>query len=173
MLLDKLYEFDPAGTLITVTAPSTNVLDLHGATLLPAFSATVLPGRDMGIGASGGVVPRLMIVTQAAFTAAGAATLNLQFQGAPDNGAGVPGAYVTYAETGVIAKATLVNGVRIFDIDWPRVLTTPVAPANLPRFVRLNYVVATGPFQTGSVQAEVVLGRDDQMNYPAGATVAN
>lgn len=171
MIMDKLMEFDPAGTLITVTAASTNIFDLHGAGLIPAAAA--IPGRDMGVGSANGAIPKLMVVTQAVFTAAGAATLNVQFQGAPDNGAGVPGAYVTYVETGVIAKGILVNNVRIFDVDWPRILPAPNTPALLPRFVRLNYVVATGPFLTGSVQAEVVLGRDDQVYYQAGTTVAN
>lgn len=167
-IMDKLLEFDPAGTAITVTAASTNIFDLHGASLIPAAAAK--PGRDMGIGPAH---LRLMVAVQQTFTAGGAGTLNVQAQGAPDNGAGAPGAYVTYAETGVLALAALVINTRIFDIDWPRPTPTPVTPALLPRFLRLNYVVATGPMTAGTVQAELVLARDDLMSYQSGFTVAN
>lgn len=173
MLIDKLLEFDPNPTAVTVTANSTNVLDLHGASLIPAPSATVKPGRDMGIGSAQGAVPKLMILVVEAFTAAGAATLQVLFQGAPDNGAGAEGAYATYAETPAIPKATLTLGVRIFDIDLPRMLPTPPTPALMPRFLRLNYVVATGPMTAGKVCSEVVLGRDDNPQYLPGIAVAN
>lgn len=169
MILDKLLEFDPAGTAITATAASTNIFDLAGPGI-PANAAK--PGRDMGI-AGAGVALKIMVAVQQTFTAGGAATLNVQAQGAPDNGAGAPGAYVTYAETGVLALAQLVVGNRIFDSDWPRPIPTPITPALLPRFIRLNYVVATGPMTAGTVQAELVLGRDDPVYYPAGFTVAN
>jgi hypothetical protein len=102
MIIDKLLEFDPAGTLITVTAASTNVLDLHGASLIPAAASK--PGRDMGAGVAPGAVPRLMVQVQTTFTAVGAATLQVQIQGAPDDGTGAAGAYVTYAETPAIAQ---------------------------------------------------------------------
>lgn len=171
MILDKLLEFDPAGTAITVTAPSTNVLDLHSANMIPLAAA--LPGRDMGAANSGPAIPRLAVMVQATFTAGGAGTLQVQFQGAPDNGAGAPGAYVTYIETPALALAALVIGNRIFDIDVPRVLPVPNTPALLPRFIRLNYVVATGPMLTGTVQSELVLGRDDNYAYQAGITIAN
>lgn len=169
MILDKLLEFDPAGTAITATAVSTNIFDLHGSTLLPGSSSTSKPGRDMGIGDGAGYTPKLMVLCLATFTAAGAATLNVQFQGAPDNGSGAPGTWTTYAETGTIAVANITAGVRLFDIDVPR----PVPGAALPRFYRLNYVVATGPFTAGTVQAEMVLTRDDLVSYPSGFTVAN
>lgn len=171
MILDGNLVFDPAATAITVTAASTNIIDLHGSGMIPAAAAGV--GRDMGIGSSSGATPKLMVVVQQTFTAAGAATLNVQVQGAPDNGSGSPGSYVTYAETGAIAKGSLVVGNRIFDIDLPRVLVTPVTPANVPRFIRLNYVVATGPMTAGTVYAALILGRDDQMTYQSGFTVSN
>lgn len=173
MILDKLLEFDPAATAITVTAASTNIFDLHGASLIPAFSSTVLPGRDMGAGSSGANIPKIVVLVTTTFTAGGAGTLQVQFQGAPDNGSGSPGSYVTYAETPALALASLVAGNRIFDIDWPRILPTPNTPALLPRFVRLNYVVATGPMTAGKLTAYMVLGRDDQVAYIPGIAVAN
>jgi hypothetical protein len=54
-----------------------------------------------------------------------------------------------------------VAGVHIFDIDLPRVVPNPNTPALMPRFLRLNYIVATGPMTAGG-HAELVLGRDDQ-----------
>lgn len=173
MLIDKLLEFDPNPTAITVTAVSTNVLDLHGASLIPAPSATVKPGRDMGIGAALGAMPKLMVLVVETFTAVGAGTLQVQVQGAPDNGAGAEGAYATYAETPAIGKATLVAGVRIFDIDLPRMIPTPPTPALMPRFIRLNYIVATGPMTAGKVCSELVLGRDDNPQYLPGIAVNN
>src|SRR4051812_33589370 len=97
-IMDRLIEFDATGTAITVTAVSTNVLDLHGASLIPAPSATVKPGRDIGA-ASGYSQPRLLVQATEAFAAVGAATLQVQVQAAPDNGAGAEGAYATYVET--------------------------------------------------------------------------
>lgn len=41
------------------------------------------------------------------------------------------------------------------------------APANIPRFYRLNYVVATGPFTAGTIEAfltDQVLS-DNQVGY--------
>lgn len=173
MLLDKLMEFDPTGTAITVTAVSTNALDLHGASLIPAPSATVKPGRDMGIGSAMGALPKVTVIATEAFAAAGAGTLQVQVQGAPDNGAGAEGAYTTYAETPAIGKAALVAGVHIFDIDLPRVVPNPIAPAAMPRFLRLNYIVATGPMTAGKVYSGLTLGRDDQVQYIPGISVAN
>lgn len=172
MIMDKLLEFDPSGTALTVTAASTNVLDAHGASLIPAFSSTVKPGRDMGAG-GGLITPKLVVLITTTFGAGGAATLQVQFQGAPDNGSGAPGTYVTYAESPARALADLVAGNRILDIDWPRIAPSPNTPALLPRFYRLNYIVATGPMTSGALGAWIVLGRDDQVAYIPGVTVAN
>lgn len=42
--------------------------------------------------------------------------------------------------------------------------------AGLPRFVRLNYVVANGPFTGGTLFAGIVLHSDTALPYPAGWT---
>lgn len=173
MILDKLLEFDPAGTAVTVTAVSTNALDLHGANIIPAPSATVKPGRDMGIGSAMGAIPKITVIATEAFDAAGAGTLQVQVQGAPDNGAGAEGAYATYAETPALGKAVLTAGVHIFDIDLPRVVPNPIAPAKMPRFLRLNYIVATGPMTAGKVASYMTIGREDLVQYIPGITVAN
>lgn len=173
MILDKLLEFDPAGTAVTATAASTNIIDLHGANLIPAFSATVKPGRDMGGGSAGGPTPMLLVVVTTTFTAGGAGTLNVQFQAAPDNGSGAAGSFVTYAESGVQALANLVAGNTIFNIDVPRILPLPNTPALLPRFLQLNYVVATGPMTAGKLSAYIVLTSEPTGYYLPGFTVPN
>lgn len=173
MILDKLLEFDPAATAVTVTAASTNEVDLHGAGLVPAFSATVKPGRDIGGGSESGYPPRIIVVCTTTFTAGGAGTLQIQFQGAPDNGSGIAGTYVTYAETPAMALADLVAGNMLWSLPAPRIRPAPNTPALLPRFIRLNYIVATGPMTAGKVQAYLALSGEPSTAYLPGTTVAN
>lgn len=172
MILDKLLEFDPAGTAITSTAASTNVIDLHGANLVPAFSTTVKPGRDLGGGSASGPTPMLFVVITTTFTQAGA-TLNVQFQGAPDDGTGIPGTYATYAESGVLALANMAAGNVLLAIDVARIQPLPNTPALLPRFLRLNYVVASGPFTAGKLSAYISLSNEYSTAYLPGIAVAN
>lgn len=159
MILDSNLTFDPTGTAITATAASTNIIDLVNQ-------------RDLGIGDNPAL--KVLVVPGATFTAGGAATLTIQFQGAPDNGSGAPGTYLTYAETAALSIAqlnTLASTMNndLFPLDVPG--RPPGAP--LPRFYRLNYVVATGPFTAGTLQAYMLIGRDDIVFYPSGFTVAN
>ena len=172
MILDKSLEFDPNGTAITASAASTNVIDLHGANLVPSPSSTVKPGRDLGGGQAGGPIPRVWVVVNTTFTQNGA-TLNVALQGAPDNGSGGVGSYVTFAESGAIVLASLVAGNVIFDVPVPRVIPQPNTPALLPRWLRLNYTVASGPFTGGALQAYIALGDEPSAYYIPGFTVAN
>lgn len=148
MILDGLLLFDNA-VAITVTRVSTNQLDLLNA-------------RDMGIGDSPSLKVRVLVTTP--LVSGGATTLQVQFQGSTDNVT-----YTTYAESAAIAKAALVQGAHVFDIDVPR--TQPGGA--LPRYLQLNYVVATGPFTAGAVTAGIVLGPDDNISYPPGVVIAN
>src|SRR5437763_16516997 len=81
MLIDKQNQFSAdAGdspTAIGSTA-STNIIDLGVA-------------RDIG----GAVTDQLMLLCEVvtAFTSGGSATLQVQFQTAPDNGSGAPGSW--------------------------------------------------------------------------------
>lgn len=157
-IIDGNLLFEPiAGTAITVTAVSTNIIDLLNA-------------RDMGIGDDPAL--KVMVGVTAAFIAAGAATLNIQFQGAPDNGSGAPGTYTTYVETSPLSLASpaqLGINAQLATFDVPR---TPPGVAQ-PRYLRLNYVVATGPFTAGAINAGIVLDRQGAIAYPPGITVAN
>jgi hypothetical protein len=60
-------------------------------------------------------------------------------------------------ETPALAAATMTLGARIFAIDWP----VRLIGAAMPRYVRLNYVVAVSTFSAGSLFAAIVEGRDD------------
>lgn len=148
MIIDGLLQFDPALSAITVTRASTNVIDLLNA-------------RDIGTGYPD---MKVYVGVTAAFTAGGAATLVIQLQGSVDNVT-----YSTYAETRAFSIAELTPIGRVVVIDWPN---TPVQDA-LPRYLRLNYVVATGPMTAGSVNAQLVLDAQSTRQYPAGVTITN
>jgi Bbp16 len=172
MYLDALLQFSAAQALTAAgSTASTTVIDLLGAGSGNASgniigNATVF-GEDIGIGDGPGT-PKLFVAVAASLL--GGTSVNVQFQGAIDNGSNVPGTYVTYAESGVILTADLLAGRQIFRIDVPAVIpdTGP-----LPRFLRLNYVVA-GTFTAGTVNAYIVRDRQDWSagKYPNNYAVA-
>src|SRR5437879_604590 len=129
MLIDKQNQFSAdtgdSPTAIGSTA-STNIIDLGIA-------------RDIG----GAVAEQLMLLCQVAtaFTSGGSATLQVQFQTAPDNGSGAPGAWSTLAQSDVIPVASLVQSYKFLPVD---------VPGGSLRFIRLNYVIATA-VMTGGV----------------------
>lgn len=160
---------------ITTTAASTNVYDTAGlgtgnpvtnifgnATAGAGTSQNF--GEDLGGGGPLAEAPQLQVIVNAAFTASGAATLQVQLQAAPDtNNTGTPGTWQTIAQTDAFALATLTAG---------QVLTKWTVPgrypgSNFPRFYRLNYVVATGPMTAGAVSAQLLTGIDDPALYPS------
>lgn len=156
----------------TGTQVSSNVIDLHmlGIPVL----ANLQGARDMGIGDS----PALKMLVQVTTAVTGGTSLQVMLQGAPDNGAGIPGTYVTWWTSPVYAEASLTAGARLYDMDFPR----PPAGVGIPRFVRLQYVSA-GTHSAGAVGGWVVLDRMDQMynalnnavmgGYPPGIVIAN
>lgn len=164
-----------AGQAITTTAASTNVIDLLGvgsgvASTNRIGNATVF-GEDLGIG-DGVNIPRVGVwITQ---TFSGGTSLNVQFQGAIDNGSNAPGTWTTYDETGALLTAILTTSSStpesgVIRMSWPhRALN-----AAMPRFIRLNYVVV-GTYSLGAVAAGIVLGRDDWAAglYASGFSVA-
>ena len=102
------------------------------------------------------------------FTAAGAATLTVQLQEAPDTAtSGTPGTWTPIAQTDAIPVANLTAGTKIAEFTIPPKGPEVVASA-FPRFFRLNYVVATGPMTAGTIAfAGIITGRDDTPEYPA------
>ena len=102
MFLDANLTFDTAAA-ITTTRVSTNVIDL-------------LANRDLGVGR---VQVKLVCLVTTAFTSATpTATLNVQLQGAPDNGSGSPGGYATILESGVTPLGQLLTGTKIAQFDF-------------------------------------------------------
>lgn len=175
MILDGYLMFTatPAngGDLPTTgTQNSSNVLDL-GISGLPT-SASGGGARDIGIGDDPAMKILVLVVT--AFLSG--TNLAVALQGAPDNGAGAPGAYTTMITGPTVVEASLVVGARLLDVDMPR----PVPGQAIPRFLRLSYI-NSGTHTAGAIIGTLVLDRHDlpeQANavlggYPAGITVAN
>lgn len=166
MILDGALQFTgTAGTVsndspTTGTQQSTNVIDLVNA-------------RDMGIGDD----PALKLMVEILTTFTGGTSLQLQLQGAPDNGSGSPGSYTTMWDSGAIAEASLLAGRYLANIDMPRtILALPNTGASaaqaLPRFLRLQYITV-GTHGAGAIYGSIVLDRQDYVAYPAGITISN
>ena len=124
---------------ITATAASTNVYDVTsaGSGNAPAMTGAQGLNTDIGfdIGTGDGTRPEVQINVTTAGTGAG--TITIQLQAAPDNGSYSPGTYSTlYQSTAFVGTSLLLNQVITFPV--PEILPTEA----LPRFYRLNYVVA-------------------------------
>jgi hypothetical protein len=161
MILDRSLCFDGGDTgafaAITATRDSTDVIDV-------GISGQIGNARDMAIGSP----LELLIVSNGLF--AGGTSVQISFQGAPDNGSGGQGTYVTYAQSIAITLAQLNAAPRmLFPIDLPR---APYGGLALPRFFKLVYTVS-GTFTAGGVLAYLVLNRDDSVQYPSLISVAN
>lgn len=179
MILDALLMFTNStgggtgtGDIPTTGAQvSTNQLDL-GISGLP-LSAAGGGARDIGIGDD----PAMKILVIVGLAFAGGTSLQVNIQGAPDNGSGAPGAYVIMASGPVVAEAGLILGARLFDNDMPR----PAPGQPLPRFLQLGYVSVGTHTGGGFVRGFLVLDRHDmpeQSNavlggYPPGIAIAN
>jgi hypothetical protein len=177
MILDSLLQFDSAINLAQVagTYNSTNVIDLHIINGGLPVLANGQGARDIGIGDDPAM--KLLVLVTTSFTSGGAGTLQVNFQGAPDNGSGAPGTWTTYVSSATYALATLIAGARLFDIDVPR----PPAGIVYPRFLRLTYVIGTATMTAGICESLIVLDRNDApeianatySGYPAGITISN
>ena len=154
----------------TGTQAATNVIDL-GLNGLPT-SASGGGARDIGIGDYPAMKLSALVIT--AFT--GGTSLQLQLQGAPDNGSGAPGSYTQMWISAAILEAQLVAGAQIANVDMPRAVFAQV----LPRFLQLNFI-SVGTHTTAAIECNLVLDLDQQVmgtsgnysGYPAGITIAN
>jgi len=154
----------------TGTQAASNILDL-GLAGIPSY-ANGGGARDIGVGDD----PSLKLSALVTTAITGGTSLQLQLQGAPDNGSGAPGSYTTMWTSAAIAEASLVAGAQLANIDVPRV----VFGQALPRFLKLNFI-SVGTHSAGAIECQIVLDRDDQImgtggaysGYPAGLTVAN
>jgi|SRR5438093_6240150 len=156
----------------TGTQVSSNNLDLHMAGI-PVL-ANNQGARDLGIGDK----PALKIVAWVTTTFASGTSMQINLQGATDNGSGAPNAFSTFWSSPVYAEATLVAGARLFDMDVPR----PPAGVAIPRFLQIQFVTV-GTHTAGGLKSWIALDREDydyqstgnavRGGYPAGVTIAN
>lgn len=154
MFLDASIAFSTAQA-ITSTAASTSLYDITGAGSgnAPAMiggNGNVI-GQDIGAG-DGVVIPYIYVDVSTAFVSAGGATLTVQLQCAPDNGSNSPGTYTTIFQTTALAVSQLGAASNV-QFQVPPIPSGTV----LPRFYRLNYVVATSTFSAGALSANMVL----------------
>lgn len=185
MILDALLTFTGTGngatggitsgqwtdSPTTGTQAASNVVDLGVTSGVPS-SANGGGARDIGTGDNPSL--KLSALCTVAFT--GGTSLQLQLQGAPDNGSGAAGSYTTMWTGPAIAEANLIAGAQLANIDVPR----PIWEQVLPRFLQLNFI-SVGTHTGGSIEAQIVIDRDDQVigssgamsGYPAGVTVPN
>lgn len=155
----------------TGTQDSANIIDL-GVNGLPT-SANGGGARDLGIGDD----PSLKLSALVTTTFTGGTSLALELQGAPDNGSGAPGSWtVMWASPAAVVEAKLVAGAQLANVDMPRTIWEQVNP----RFLKMTYITV-GTHTAGTVEAQIVLDRDDQIigaagnlsGYQAGINVAN
>lgn len=165
MMTDALVSFVALNAPLSLVASAgtsipSNVLDLAGPGVGYAMTniigtATVF-GTDFGIGSDR---PLLNCVVGTSLTTANSCTLNTALQGAIDNGSNQPGTWITYAETGAIAVASLAAGTVFarFDIE------AAFPSLTLPRFLRLYFQVpASENFSAGTVASAIItMARDD------------
>ncbi|EQB7353728.1 Bbp16 family capsid cement protein [Enterobacter kobei] len=137
MILDKLLMFSEAQA-VTASAASTDVIDLS-----PIDGTR----RDIGVG----YPLEFWATVNTTATAAGAATLNFQLQTSPDNST-----WTTLYDSGTLALAALTAGKRLFSAK---------VPAGVQRYLRVNYVVGTGPLTAGAFTSGINLDVDNNTPY--------
>jgi hypothetical protein len=146
------------GVAITATAVSTNVLDL-------------MVGTDIGAGLAYDPELHVDIITS---LTGNTGTLTVQLQCAPDNGSGSPGSFFVILQSPTLAIANLTAGSRAVRYAWPVIqgLFSSLSDVNPPRFLRLNYVVGSGPFTAGTVLSYLNVDREERLIYPSNFVTA-
>lgn len=137
MILDKLLMFSEAQA-VTAGGASADVIDLA-----PIDGTR----RDIGVG----YPLEFWANVNTTATAAGAATLNVQLQTSPDNST-----WTTLYDSGTLALAALTAGKRLFSAK---------VPAGVQRYLRVNYVVGTGPLTAGAFTSGINLDVDNNTPY--------
>jgi hypothetical protein len=155
----------------TGTQDASNIVDIGIKSGIPS-SAAGGGARDLGIGDR----PALKVFVGVTTTFTGGTSLQVQLAGAPDNGAGAPGAYSVFWTSQAIAEANLVQGADIANIFFPQ----PEPGQPIPRYIKLTFV-SVGTHGAGAIEGAIVLDQIQQIQntagalsgYPAGITIAN
>lgn len=142
MMYDKLNTFG-TDQAVTTTAASTDIVDLGAA-------------RDMG---NGEPLELVILVTQTV-TAAGAATVTFTLETDDNAGFSSP---VVLASSGTIGKAALAAGTEVLRVKLP---------LDAERYLRINYIVATGPLTAGTFTAFLAHDRQASRACASGFTVS-
>jgi len=138
MILDKLLMFSEAQA-VTASAASADVIDLG-----PIDGTR----RDIGVG----YPLEFWATVNTTAAAAGAATVNIQLQTSPDNST-----WTTLSTSGDLALSALTSGKRVM---------SQKVPQGVQRYLRVNYVVGTGPLTAGAFTAGINLDVDNNSPYP-------
>ena len=147
MITDQFLKVS-AAQAVTASAVSTDKVDL-------------LVARDIGEGED----LYMNFSVDTSFTAAGAATLEMQVVVADD--AALTTNVTVIGSTGAIPKASLVAGANFAARINPQIASLG------RRYFGANYVVSTGPMTAGAVTANVVHGiQDGKKFYASGFSVA-
>lgn len=147
MITDQFLKVS-AAQAVTASAVSTDKVDLSTA-------------RDIGEGED----LYMNFSVDTTFTAAGAATMEMQIVVADD--AALTTNVTVVGTTGAIAKAALVAGASFAARINPQIASLG------RRYFGANYVVSTGPMTAGAVTANVVHGiQDGKKFYASGFSVA-
>jgi len=146
------------GQAVTVTAISTNVLDLRNFRSNPA--AVTTPALvDEGI--LGFTDMYLIIMATEAATAVGAATVTFSLES--DSTADLATSATVHYTSAAIGKATLVAGYTAVRI--------PIPSGDYERYVGVRYTVAVGPLTAGAFRAFLTPSQQRNITYPAGFTI--
>lgn len=119
-------------------------LELSSEQAVTASAASTNVAQISGVGATEDLA--IVVTVKEAVTAAGAATV--QFQVAIDDAEGF-GTEVIALETAAIGKA---------DLPLKKQIIIPLPKGTLKKYLRLKYVVATGPLTAGKFDAQIVEG---------------
>ncbi len=136
MIIDRNLKVSTSQA-VTVSAPSTDVVDLSQA-------------RDLGL-----VGLKMMVNVEEAVTASGAATVQVTLQCDDNSSFTTP---KTVISTDTIAKTDLVVGKQLF---------IPIPIGLDEQFLRVYYTVANGPLTAGKFSAAIVDSEQFNKSYKA------